>query len=59
MANTNNIGELPDEKLAKLAKDELDEVPERQESDIKAVKEWISKQPHLKDHIREGKYLLK
>ncbi len=56
MANTNNIGELPDEKLAKLAKDELDEVPERQESDIKAVKEWISKQPHLKDHIREGKY---
>lgn len=36
------------EKLAQLAQTELDEVPERIDQDITAIKEWIAKQPHLK-----------
>lgn len=35
------------EALAKKAKDELDEVPERIDEDLRMLKEWISKQPHL------------
>uniref|UniRef100_A0A1B0C811 CRAL-TRIO domain-containing protein n=1 Tax=Lutzomyia longipalpis TaxID=7200 RepID=A0A1B0C811_LUTLO len=35
-------------ELAKLAKEELNEVPERIEKDLEALKEWIQKQPHLR-----------
>lgn len=34
--------------LAALAADELNETPERLESDLKALKEWIKKSPHLR-----------
>lgn len=35
------------EELQKIAKEELNEVPERIEEDIKHIKDWLSKQPHL------------
>lgn len=41
------IRELSPE-LAKLAKEELNEVPERIQQDLEALKEWIRKQPHLR-----------
>lgn len=41
------IRPLP-EKLAIKAHEELGEKPERIDEDIQALREWISKQPHLK-----------
>lgn len=35
-------------KLAENAQKELGEVPERIDEDIATLREWISKQPHLK-----------
>lgn len=35
-------------ELAKIAAEKYNEVPERIESDLKALKEWIKKTPHLK-----------
>lgn len=34
--------------LAKLAADELNETPERLQSDLKTLKEWIKQSPHLR-----------
>lgn len=42
-----NIRPLSDE-LAKMAKSELNEVPSRIKEDIQQIRNWISKQPHLK-----------
>lgn len=36
------------EELSKKAQQELGEVPERIDEDIKVLREWISKQPHIK-----------
>ncbi|XP_055692286.1 uncharacterized protein LOC129795224 [Lutzomyia longipalpis] len=35
------------QELAKVAKEELNEVPERIEKDLQVLREWIRKQPHL------------
>ncbi|XP_059608032.1 uncharacterized protein LOC132255878 [Phlebotomus argentipes] len=35
-------------ELVKIAKEELNEVPERISEDLEALREWIRKQPHLK-----------
>lgn len=35
-------------QLQEKAKKELNEKPNSIESDIKAIKEWLAKQPHLK-----------
>ncbi|XP_059608766.1 retinol-binding protein pinta-like [Phlebotomus argentipes] len=35
-------------ELAKVAKEEINEVPERISEDLEALKEWIRKQPHLR-----------
>ena len=56
--NMADIGVLPPAELAKIAKEELDEVPERQEADIKAIKDWMAKQPHLNGHARNGECAL-
>lgn len=45
-----NIRELSPE-LAKKAKDELNEVPERLAEDVKTLREWCAKQPHLKARV--------
>ncbi|XP_075166385.1 alpha-tocopherol transfer protein-like [Haematobia irritans] len=42
-----NIRPLP-EALQKIACDELHEVPERIEEDLKDFRDWIEKQPHLR-----------
>ncbi|XP_061707839.1 uncharacterized protein LOC133518224 [Cydia pomonella] len=44
---TKMIRELPP-NLAKIAKDELSENPKRLQEDVQHLKEWITKQPHLK-----------
>ena len=49
-----DIGVLSKEELDKIAKDELNEDPERVENDMKAIREWIEKQPHLKNNARTG-----
>lgn len=47
------IPELSPE-LAKIAKDELNENPKQTKEDLDNLKDWISKQPHLK--ARTSKY---
>lgn len=46
------VRELPPD-LAKIAKDELNEKPNLTNNDVQHLKEWISKQPHLR--ARTGK----
>lgn len=41
-------------ELHDLAKERLNEDNKRIENDIKAIKDWMSKQPHLKEHGRCG-----
>ena len=49
------VGTLPKEKLNTIAKEKLNEDPDRLENDLKAIKDWIRKQPHLDGHIPTGK----
>lgn len=48
-----NVRELHPDVLKK-AIEEIDEKPERIQSDLEIFKEWISKQPHL--NARTGKF---
>ena len=48
------VGVLSDAELAKIAKDEVNEDPERLAEDLQAVKDWLEKQPHLQN-VRKGK----
>lgn len=47
-------GVLSDEEIAEKAREELNEDPDRVKSDIKAIREWIKKQPHLSKNARTG-----
>ncbi len=44
-----------DQLLKQIAKEDLNEIPERREEDIKAIKQWIKQQPHLKKYGKTGK----
>lgn len=44
-------------ELDEIARKELNEDPKRVEDDIKHMKEWIAKQPHLR--ARTGKNIIK
>jgi hypothetical protein len=48
------VGVWSDDKVAALAKDELNEDGDRKATDIAAIKEWFEKQPHLHNLVREG-----
>ena len=50
----NKIGKLSDESLEKIAREELNEDPVRRDADLKAIKEWIKKQPHLNGSVCTG-----
>lgn len=39
--------------LQKIAIEELNEVPERINDDIQALREWVQKQPHLKSRTSD------
>ncbi len=54
----NKIGKLSDESLEKIARDELNEDPVRRDADLKAIKEWIKKQPHLNGSVCTGNKIL-
>ena len=45
------------EELEKLAKEKINEDIGRQKDDIRAIKYWMKKQPHLKDG-RMGTFFL-
>ena len=46
------------EELEKLAKEKINEDVVRQNDDIRAIKDWMKKQPHLKDG-RMGNFFFK
>ena len=46
---------LEKEEIRRLAKEKLNEIPERREQDIHAIRKWIKQQPHLKKHGKTGK----
>ena len=48
------VGVLSNAELAKIAKDEVNEEPERLAEDLQGVKDWLEKQPHLQN-VRKGK----
>ena len=50
------VGRLSEEQIGKLARKELNEDASRKERDIKAIQEWICKQPHLADNICSGDF---
>ena len=39
------------EEVQKMAIENLNEDPERGDAVIKAIKDWMKKQPHLKDNV--------
>ncbi len=42
------------EELVELAKTEINENPSMIKADMKAIKDWIKKQPHLAKTSRQG-----
>merc|ERR1712013_298425 len=54
-----NMDKLSEEELEKAANKELGEDKQRLKSDIEALKEWISKTPHLKGIRQDDAQLLK
>ena len=48
-------GVLPPDQVAKLAKKDLNEDPSRRDRDVKAIQEWLKKQPHLDGNVRSGR----
>ena len=56
MAIGKNVGKIySSAELDTFAKEKLNEDPARRKNDIKAIKDWMSKQPHLKENCRNGK----
>ena len=45
---------LKKEEIQRLARENLNEIPERREDDINAIKTWIKQQPHLKKYGNTG-----
>lgn len=54
---TKEVGKVFTEaELEAIAKENLNEDPKRRQADILAIKEWMSKQPHLKENGRNGTF---
>ena len=50
----NSVGKhFSDAELVTMAKEIINEDPRNRETDLKAIKEWIKKQPHLSKYIRQ------
>ncbi len=45
---------LTEQELEAIAKERLNEDPQRRSADIRAIKDWLNKQPHLKENARKG-----
>ena len=50
----NEPGVISPADLEKIARTELNEDPSRRDADIKAIKDWIKKQPHLHGNVCTG-----
>ena len=44
------------EELEAKAKEDLNEDPKRTEADLKHIRDWITKQPHLAGNVRDGEH---
>jgi len=52
---SNKVGKVLEKgDIERLAKDTLNEIPERRQEDIKAIRKWIQQQPHLKKNGKTG-----
>ena len=51
----NSLNELSKEKLAQIAKEQLNEDPARIKADIKHIQDWIKKQPHMHKNVDASK----
>lgn len=51
------VGVLSNAELAKIAKDEVNEEPERLAEDLQAVKDWLEKQPHLQNVRKDDRFI--
>jgi len=49
-----NLNVIPETELAKIAKEQLNEDPKRVKADLKALRDWIAKQPHLAKTAKTG-----
>lgn len=38
-------------ELAKIAKEELNEIPDRTSKDLQAIRDWLTMQPHLNSEV--------
>ena len=45
---------LQKDEIDRLARENLNEIPERREDDVNAIKKWIEQQPHLKKYGKTG-----
>ncbi len=55
MENQESIGKvLTKEELDALARTELNEDPNMVQRDVRALKQWIRKQPHLAKTAKQG-----
>ena len=58
-AKLGDFGAWSKEDLEAYAKEHLNEDPKRTPNDIKAIKDWIKKQPHLNKNVRTGREIQK
>ena len=55
---SNKVGKvLEKDAIERLAKDTLNEIPERRQEDIKSIRKWIQQQPHLRKYGNIGKLI--
>ena len=49
-----DFGAWSKEDLEKSARENLNEDPRRSANDVKAIQDWIKRQPHLNKNVRTG-----
>lgn len=47
---------MDEKELQVLAEQVLNEIPSKRNDDVRAIQDWIRKQPHLREYGRSGEY---